>query len=279
MDPFAMQAANALVGNPADAAVIEFTSGGVTFAPLQDCLIAVCGPGFDLQVREWSMPLWMALIVRKRWIVRVTHNGQGNWGYLAIAGGIDVPEMLGSRATYLRGRLGGLEGGVIHTEAVLPIGAHSPAIMRRGGRKLNPKLLPAYSQEPVIHVLQDSQEERFTPQGINAFYRGGYRVSIQSDRMGYRLEGPIVEHRSSADILSEGLVMGAIQIPADGQPIIMMSDHPTTGGYTRIAAVTSADLPLVAQAVAEQNQLHFQKTTLDKARAAFLNQRSVLEQI
>jgi antagonist of KipI len=269
MDSFALRAANLLVGNPRGAACVEFGVEGPHLIFNEDCIIAVTGAGFELFVQGKPMPLWTSIAVRRGWQVYLDKVSGGNWGYLAISGGITTDEVMGSRATYLRGGFGGLEGRLLQAGDMLPTGRPPYSFIGLAGRQVPTHALPAYSQEPVLEVILGPQEERFPREGIDTFLSQAYMVSITSDRMGYRLEGAQIPHLDGADILSDGMMFGSVQVPASGQPIVMMSEHPTTGGYTKIATVISADLPVLAQCIPGKSQVRFKLTSVNAAQEKY----------
>jgi antagonist of KipI len=267
MDWYAFRAANALVGNDVHAAALEIGFGEVTLRAQRDCVIAVTGAGFVASTYVWTFPLWNSFYVRSGWIVHVMKQGEGNWAYLAAAGGIEVEPVLGSRSTYLRAGLGGnLQAG-----DVLKAGRPSAALGNLAARSLSETRWPVYSQSPVIEVIQGPQSDWFTQDGLDTFYSCSYSVSPSSDRMGYRLEGQPVGGAPGADLLSEGLAMGSIQVPANGQPIVMMADCGTTGGYPKIANVITADLPMLAQVAPRTGSIRFKMTTVEEAQTRYRN--------
>ena len=243
MDWFAHHAANALTGNPLDAAVIEIGLGEAIFRARRDCVVAVTGAGYEVGTYVWTFPLWTSFHVRAGLNVHVKKITGGNWAYLAIAGGFDVDSILGSRSTYLRGGL----GEPVHIGDSLQTGKSACEFDKLAARTFPVEKYITYSQSPVIEVIPGSQRECFTDDGIQTFLNSEYTLSTSFDRMGYRLEGSPITHLSSADLISEGMTMGSVQIPASGQPIVMMADGPTTGGYPKIANVTHASLPILAQ--------------------------------
>jgi len=269
MDTFALKAANLLADNPRGAACIEFGVEGPRFAFNEDCIIAVTGAGFKLFLQGQPMPLWTAIAVRRGWQAYLEKVPGGNWGYLAISGGITTDQVMGSRSTYLRGGFGGFQGRLLQAGDVLPSGRPPYSFIGLAGRQVPGEVLPAYSDTPVLEVILGPQEERFPREGIEAFLSQPYKVSITSDRMGYRLEGAVIPHLDGADILSDGMMFGSVQVPASGQPIVMMSEHPTTGGYTKIATVVSADLPVLAQCTPGKSQVCFKLTSVEAAQAKY----------
>jgi biotin-dependent carboxylase-like uncharacterized protein len=163
--------------------------------------------------------------------------------YLALSGGLDVPLALGSRATYLRGRLGGVEGRALRRGDVLRLFPVPVPPVRR----LPAAEIPPLEAEPEIRVVLGPQDDRFTAEGIAAFLGGPYEMLPQSDRMGARLSGPRIAHAHGHDIVSDGIALGAIQVPGDGQPIVLLVDRQSTGGYTKVATVGSFDIGRIGQ--------------------------------
>jgi len=277
MDVFAFRAANALAGNPSNFAVIEIGLGDMTLRALQDCVIAVAGAGYNLSIYLWEFPLWSSFFVRGGWTIRFNKMDDGMWAYLAIAGGIQTQPALGSRSTYRRGAFGGLEGRPLRAGDRIPTGKPLHALGSLAARTLPIEACPSYSNGPFIDIIMGPQTKYFNNKSIETFLSSEYSISLTSDRMGYRLEGPGLTHRSNAELISEGITFGAVQVPASGQPIVMMADCPTTGGYPKIAAVASADLPLLAQCVPNKSKIRFQETTIAKAQKKYRKLMNSLE--
>jgi biotin-dependent carboxylase-like uncharacterized protein len=191
------------------------------------------------------------------------------WAYLAIAGGFEIESVLDSRSTYLRGQFGGIDGRLLQTGDILKTGSPTRPLMELPARTLPEAARLSYRENPTVDVILGPQKNRFDEENIQLFLSGEYKVSHASDRMGYRLEGPRLSHIGSADLTSEGMIMGAIQIPADGQPIAMMADCATAGGYPKIASVISADLPLLAQCTPGKDSVRFHETTLELAQEKY----------
>jgi antagonist of KipI len=276
MDRLAFEAANLLVGNPQGAAVLEIGAGDITLRARHDGLIAVSGAGFELSVNVWTFPLWGSYFVRGGWSIRLAKHGFGMWAYLAAAGGFDVPPVLGSRSTYLRGHFGGLNGRSLQPGDVLHTGAPHRPLMEIAGRTVAPQARPAYGPSPIVDVIAGPQSDRFTNDELAIFTSGIYRLSASSDRMGYRLEGPALRGRGSLELTSEGMAVGSIQVPPGGQPIVMMADCATTGGYPKIACVTSAALPLLAQCAPGRDEVRFRETSVAAAQAGYRSQMDTL---
>lgn len=269
MDFAALRAGNALVGNTPDAACLEMAVAGPEIWVWDDCLIVLTGRGFRLFLNGREVPGWMAVWARRGSHINVQPDTEGTWAYLAVSGGIDVPLVMGSRSTYLRGGISGLQGRALTAGDLLHTGRSARAASTWAGNFLPASYRPAYRDCPTITVLPGLQLNSFSQVGVDTFFGQEYQLTPTSDRMAYRLEGPAVEHRDGADIISDGIVMGAVQVPASGQPIIMMSDRQTTGGYTKIGVVATADLPVLAQCRPGQSRIRFQMGSVEAAQESY----------
>jgi len=287
MDLAGARLANMLAGNEPGAALLECTLSGPTIRFERDTLIAIGGGDFTPMLDGVPLPLWRPVLVRSGSTLQMGVARTGCRCYLAVAGGIDVAPVLGSRSTYLRAVIGGVEGRMLRAGDRLPAGASGPlaqAISERLGIpdqepfraapwRVSPELLPPYTERPVLGVLPGRHRGLFAEEALERFWQTDYTVSSQSDRMGYRLQGAPLQLAHKQDLLSEAVPMGTIQVPPDGQPIILMADRQTTGGYPVIGYVTTADLPVLAQvkpgaricfrpvtlAVAEQRRMDAEK--------------------
>ena len=243
VDVRAFVIANRLVGNPDNAAGLEATVLGPRFTAESACAMAVTGAEAPVTVNGEAAPQWTTLALAPGDLVRVGAARAGVRVYVAFSGGVDVPPVLGSRATYLRGRLGGLQGRGLKRDDVLRLGpAPLPPL-----RHLSASEVPAFEAEPEIRVVLGPQADRFTAEGIAAFLDGPYELLPQSDRMGARLSGPRISHVRGHDIISDGIALGSIQVPGDGQPIVLLVDRQSTGGYTKVATVGSFDIGRIGQ--------------------------------
>jgi len=265
MDWFAHHAANALAGNPLGATVIEIGLGEAVFRARRDCVVAVTGAGYEVATYVWTFPLWTSFFVRAGLNVHVKKISGGNWAYLAIAGGFEVETILGSHSTYLRGGL----GDSIHAGDLLQVGKPAGEFDELAARIFPVEKYMTYSQSPIVEVLPGPQKERFSDDGFQTFLNSEYTLSTSFDRMGYRLEGKPIAHIANTDLISEGMTMGSVQTPTNGQPIVMMADGPTTGGYPKIANVVHADLPLLAQCEAGVSRIRFRETTVEAAQVKY----------
>jgi antagonist of KipI len=244
MDPHAHRLANALVGNPRNAATLEVTLAGPAVRFDDSRVVAVAGAVFDLFVDDLPVPHDRPVAVAAGAVLRFGARHQGARAYLAVSGGVDVPLVLGSRATHLPTGTGGWQGRALRRDDHLPLGAALP------GRRRAVSDAPVKSDvaPSAVRVMPGPDAGRFAPDALAALVSAPYHVSGDSDRMGFRLEGPVLRHRATADILSDATPFGTIQVPASGQPVLLMADRQTTGGYARLAIVISADLGVAGQA-------------------------------
>ena len=234
MDQFAHRLANLLVGNDQNEAVLEMTIIGGTYTFEEDVFIAITGADMNPMLNsKTSVGMWRIVSVNKGDQIMFNAAKNGCRCYLAVAGGFDLPEVLGSKSTYVRGKLGGFEGRTLKKDDVIHINETNEDSKDLIGRFVDAKFIPKYEEMIELRVVLGPQDDAFTKKGISDFFSGKYKVSNEFDRMGYRLEGKEVEHLSSADIISDGIVKGAVQIPGQGKPIIMLADCQTTGGYTK----------------------------------------------
>jgi antagonist of KipI len=272
MDRDAFVLGNRLVGNPDGAAGLECTLVGPRLELTDDRLVAVTGADVAPTLNGAAIPAWQAVPARAGDVLRLGPARSGVRAYLAVAGGLATPVVLGSRATYVRGRLGGLEGRALRKGDRLPLGAAAPGPARR----VRPAQVPAYGAEITVAVILGPQDDRFTAAGIDAFLSGPYDLLPQSDRMGARLKGPFIEHTRGHDIVSDGVPMGGIQVIGEGQPIVLLADRQSAGGYTKIATVCSFDLGRIAQ-LKPGGRLTFRRVTVTEAHAMLRDSRRALD--
>ncbi len=265
MDEYSHRLANQLAGNDPSAAALEITLIGPELQALDDVLCAVAGATFALTVAGEQVPLHEPFVLRSGTSLRFGPRTRGARATLAVRGGIAVPEVFGSRATSLIARMGPFDGRSLRPGDVLPIGDQSGTPAARRPAPMAELPMPAGGAR--LRVLKGPHAEMFTSAAFDTLLSGRYRITPQSNRMGYRLDGPRLAHRGSADILSDATAIGSIQVPASGQPIVLMADRQTTGGYPKIATVITADIPL-AGPLAPGDWVEFKACTGDEARAA-----------
>ncbi|MBZ0168174.1 MAG: biotin-dependent carboxyltransferase family protein [Kofleriaceae bacterium] len=266
MDQTALRAANLLLDNGEGFAGLEATADGPALRALTDVVVAIVGADMGPLVDGQPVACGTAIRIRRGKMLEFQRARRGLRAYLAVAGGIDVPVMLGSRSTCLPAAFGGFQGRAVRQGDRLPLGfvGHQPQAV--SGRRLPSGWLEPIGEVLTVRVVLGLQEDRFTPDGIRAFLSELYRFTPQMDRMGARLQGPPIAHRSSADIVSDSTPLGAVQVAADGQPMILLADHQTTGGYTKIAVLVQEDVFRLGQAVPGQI-VRFRHISLSEACA------------
>lgn len=274
MDRYAAGLANILAGNATTAAVLEMTLQGGSFRFASEAYVAIAGA--DMQARLNGRPLknWSGTYVPPDSELVFGRAVNGCRSYLALHGGIAEPSVMGSRSTYTRAGLGGLDGRALRTDDVLRIGRSTT--LPSAPRELPRELAPRYGSEVRLRVILGPQDAMFTAHGLHTLFNGAFTVSPRNDRMGVMLEGPAVQHEDGADIISDAIHAGAIQVPGDGHPIVMMADCQTTGGYAKIGYVISADLPRLAQAQAG-DRVRFVQSSDEEAVAALAAEQRAYE--
>ncbi len=263
MDLESHAVANALVGNPVEAATVEFAHGGgewtISGAPAR---IAVAGGSFTASIDGRAVPTMSSALLRPGARLAIGGARDAVWGYLAVSGGIQVQRELGSRATYVRAGIGGHEGRKIEAGDALAL-QHLPldGPERTFDRPIDGSNDPARP----IRVVLGPQDNYFTDESVVLFLTSHYQVTWQADRMGYRLEGPPLEHSRGFNIVSDAILPGSIQVPGNGRPIVLLRDAQTTGGYPKVATIISPDLGRFAQ-LRPLSRMRFAAVTLDAAQ-------------
>lgn len=298
MDSYALRVANMLVGNEESAAALELTMVGPKLTVRGDMLIAVCGADMSPTVDGEELPMWRPVLVRSGAVLRFGSAVSGCRAYIAAAGGIGVPEVLGSRSTYAHAALGGLGGRRIAAGDVVPCGSGGAAAAslwaavwmaalaaRPGSWAAAPWFAPpqAYGGGSegdgiMLRTMPGSEFGQFSEAARTAFYRERYRVSPESDRMGCRLAGSPLARDTHAELLSHGVMPGAVQVPSGGGPIVLAADCQTTGGYPKIAHVAGVDLPLLAQAK-PGDTIRFTRVSLEETQRLELDRERELRQL
>lgn len=270
MDAYSHRLANQLLGNEPSAAALEITLMGPELLADGEMTCAACGADIAITVDDkpalLNEPFRVPPGARLRWGSRVS----GTRMTLAVRGGFDVPPVLGSRATHLVSRMGPFGGRSLRAGDVLPIGSQDTGRVMTG----HPLEMPDGGAR--LRVLPGAHRERFTDDAWGLLVRARYTVSPQSNRMGYRLDGPVLSHAAAADILSEAMPYGAMQVPASGQPILLLVERATTGGYATIANVITADLPVAGQ-LAPGDWIEFDAVTREDAIAALRRREAALK--
>jgi biotin-dependent carboxylase-like uncharacterized protein len=247
LDSLAVRVANQLVGNPENAAVLETTLMGLRLKALRDAVVAVTGGNLGPLRGGEPLAMWRSHLIREGEVLFFSGPVEGLRAYIAVAGGISIPPVMGSRSTNLSSGFGGFEGRALRRGDVVGSDPVEDSL-RFAGLALDPALIPSCPPRWLLRVVWGPQEDEFTDESRRIFASETFTVSPDSDRTGIRLKGPTVERKPglAESIVSEGIVSGAIQVPGDGQPIIVLGET-ASGGYRKIATVISADLPLLGQ--------------------------------
>lgn len=272
MDKRAAFLANLLVGNTQKEAVLECTMSGPTLEFTSDGVFALTGATFAATLNGEPVPRYQAVRFSKRDVLEIGAFSRGMFGYIAFSGGLAVPEMMGSLSTTTKTGIGGFRGRALQSGDVIAF-----LDVYRGSRELTARNLPEEnpSTDDVveIRVVMGPQDKSFTEDGRITFLSSAYALTNDCNRMGYRLDGPKIEHVGAADIISDGIPFGAIQVPTSGTPIVMMADRQTTGGYTKIATTISVDIPKLVQRTYGQ-KVRFQKISVEEAQQLYLDEMS-----
>lgn len=270
MDTRSAALANILVGNDENEGVMEVTMMGPSIEFTEDNIIAVTGGDLGAKLNGNPFPRYEAVLVRSGQTLSFAGMFGGARAYVAFAGGLDVPVVMGSKSTNLKSEIGGFEGRKL--AAGDEIGFESPKTWL-SDMKLRKLELPDYSaKEHTLRVLLGPQDDHFKQSGIDTFLNSIYTISNEYDRMGCRMQGPVIEHKNGGDIITDGISFGAVQVPSHGNPIVMMADHQTTGGYTKIANVISVDLPILAQCM-PGHKVRFKAVTIDEAQKRYCDEK------
>ena len=290
MDLFSLKLGNILVGNKESEGALEMTMSGPFLKLPAGLVFALTGADMGAKLGSKPVPLNRAVYVKEDSALSFGFAAKGARGYLTVAGGFAVPEVMNSKSTYLRAKIGGVGGAPLADGTELETGdltaeqeKLAAALAGLGGKPFSTLgwsvgTESLFAGEP-IRVTQGLQADWFSNATLHAFFRSGYTITAQSDRMGYRLSGtPLPYKDSSLEMISEPVTFGSIQVPADGNPIILMADRQTTGGYAKIGQVIQADLPRLPQTKPGQT-IYFQPVTLTQAEEALARQADFLTDV
>jgi antagonist of KipI len=291
MDSFAHRMANLLVGNEETEGTLEITMMGPILSFEENAWIAICGGEFEARIDGHAVPLWRPVFVQRGSVLEIGHCRVGCRAYLAVAGGFHLPKVMNSQSTYLLAKLGGFQGRALQKGDILSI--------RKPIRDLPSCLLDQkvrsrpfavvnwgisfhfrayfYGTPKTIRVIRGAQFGDFTKQSQEQFWTKPYQVTPQSNRMGYRLDGPVLERKKSTEMISEAVTFGTVQVPAEGKPIVLMADRQTTGGYPKIAQVVAVDLPILAQTKPGE-MIVFRDISLEEAQRLYIQREFEIQQ-
>lgn len=293
MDPIAQRIANLLVGNNEYEAVLEMTLAGPKLEFQSDALIAISGGDLSPSINGKAVKQWRPVYVKEGSVLTFGQAKKGCRAYLAIAGSIDVPIVMGSKSTYLRAGIGGFEGRGLQSEDLLSTGSPSDIAQERvaelakeanGNAFLEmdwyvaSDFAPNFNEQQEVRVIKGREYEWFSAKSKEDFLTSSYTISTQSDRMGYRLEGTSLYRDNEASLLSEAVAFGTIQVPSNGQPIILLADRQTTGGYPKIAQIASVDLPIIGQ-IKPGSTIRFTEISLDEAQELYLQREKKIQEL
>lgn len=288
MDTISLRIANLLVGNTEGEGALEVTLFGTSLLFESDELVAITGGNLQPTVNGKEIPMWQPLLVQKGSILKFNAAISGCRAYVSFSGGIQVPSVMDSKSTYIRAEIGGFQGRKLNKNDVLECNARTEV-----GEDLFNQLqkktsylswsvhytpFVTFKKSKTIRFIRGSEYDRFHQDSLNTFLSTPYMIATQSDRMGYRLEGAGIHLKEPFELLSEGVTFGTIQIPSNGQPIILMADCQTTGGYPKIGQVISADLPSLAQMQA-MDQVLFKEVTLEEAQWALIHREKEMKEL
>ena len=276
MDKRAFQTANILAGNSKDESAFEFTYMGPVILFESDNVIAITGADMSPTLDSVEIPMYQAVSVRRGQKLRFGMLKNGLRSYLAVSGGLDVPEVMGSRSTLIRNHIGGYNGRAIQKDDRILLRSPVAEIGKMNKRRLPPGNTDYESIE--LRVIRGPQDDRFTDAGIKTFFNGEYSVTNEADRMGCRLDGAVIEHKSDANIISDGIAEGSVQVPGNGLPIVMLADRQSTGGYTKIATVITVDLPKMAQ-VKPGNKIRFIEIDIKTAQKLYVKEQKKIRKL
>jgi len=286
LDAHALRVANLLVGNNESAAGLEVTFGGLQLRFADERLMAWSGGEFDARSGSTSLPVGHPVVIREGDEMGIERAKTGCRAWIAVSGGFDVPVVLGSRSTDLRGNFAGKEGRALRHGDELPLGSnseHAKHLIEKMGEEKIARWKPPHDwsspakREPTLRVIRGSEWNRFDNVTVQRFMGDKFTVSPDSDRMGVRFEGPQLKANELVDLVSEAVAPGTIQIPPSGKPILLLGDCQTIGGYPKIAHVITVDLSIAAQLRAG-DEVRFREVTLADAHQLLINREQKLEQ-
>ncbi|WP_110113489.1 biotin-dependent carboxyltransferase family protein [Bacillus sp. CGMCC 1.16541] len=289
MDPFALRVGNLLVGNDEREGSLEITLMGPKIQFEDDHLIALTGGNLSPKLDGQPIKMWRPILVSKGSLLEFALPVEGCRTYMAVSGGLAVKEVMESKSTYLRAELGGLHGKALQPGDVIPCGEITDQAkpflkelkqsrLQQAIWTLPPSLLPTYKDEPVIRVMKGLEYDLFTSESQHQFFEESFQITPQSDRMGYRLKGAELALLEPKEMLSSAVTFGTIQVPADGNPIVLLADHQTTGGYPRIAQVIQADYSKMGQ-TAPGKKVSFKEISLVEAEKLYIEQEKKINNI
>ena len=266
MDLPALRIGNAMLGNPEGAAALEVTLLGPELEVCGGGAAVFAGADLGFSVNGRAVGSWRVVELKSGDVISFTGPKNGCRGNLCFAGGVGVPLVMNSRSTYMRAKIGGFEGRALRNGDVITTGEPSPLWKRLDGFTLPSELNPALPADAPLSLMTGLQEDLFTEEGRATLFSSEYTITSESDRMGCRLDGAKIEHVKGGDIVSDGVPLGAVQIPSHGMPIVMLADRQTTGGYTKIGVLTPLSIEALVQKM-PGSAVRFRKASIDDGTA------------
>jgi len=275
LDAFSYRIANLLVGNPEGSAALEITILGPQLAVIKEADVALTGAEMEMKLNFKPVEHWKSIHVEPGDLLSIQTVKSGCRGYLSVTGGIAIPKVMGSRSTYVGGKMGGYKGRPLRKGDVVQSGQGK---LIDSPRCLPESWIPRYSGNTLVRAIPGPQDD-FFEERLSTLFGSEYMVTAKADRMGYRLQGPAIKHKAGVpkSIISEPTMPGGIQVPADNQPIILLTEQ-TVGGYTKIATAISTDLPRIAQTT-PGDTIQFEKITLEEAHRIHEDRKKHMREI
>lgn len=283
MDPFAHRIANLIAGNAETSPTLEIALSGPVIEFEADHFIAICGGDLSPSLDGEPLAMWRGHFVQKGSVLSFGEPKRGARSYLAVAGSFDVPPVMDSHSTYLRAGIGGFQGRALKNGdslKTLPISAERMEALTNQNTQTPDWLIPParYHEQPIVRMMPGRQYALFNEASRTRVFEETFTVSANSDRMGYRLEGPELALENQEELISEAVAFGSVQVPADGNPIVLLADRQTTGGYPKIGQVASVDLPLISQ-LKPGESLKFREISVNDAQQLYIEQEQQIRQL
>lgn len=276
MDVRSFKIANLLLDNPENEAVLEFTLIGPTLEFTAETLIAITGGDFQPTINGSPAPMYTAIYINKGDVLKFGSARTGSRGYIAFSSYLKIPVVMGSRCTNMKSSIGGFKGRKLQDGDYISFRIKRRYLPFFLSRTLE---LDEFDQEDVVlRVVLGPQDDMFGKQGIETFLNSEYTVTSDFDRMGCRLEGPFIPRKEAADMISDGIAFGSVQVPAHGKPIILLADRQTTGGYPKIATVASVDIPWLVQRKTD-HKIRFKAISVQEAQRLYLEELEELNRM
>lgn len=277
MDVRSFRIANLLLDNPENEPVLEFTLIGPTLEFTSATIISITGGDFQPTVNGESVPMYTALYMNKGDILKFQSARTGSRGYIAFSSYLEIPVVMGSRCTNLKSKIGGFKGRKLEAGDYLSFRIKRRYLPFFLSRKLELADEAEFEKnETILRVVMGPQDNLFSRQGIETFLNSEYTVTSDFDRMGCRLEGAYIAPKKGADIISDGIAFGSVQVPSHGKPIVLLADRQTTGGYAKIATVASVDIPKLVQRKTD-HKIRFEAITVQEAQRLYMEELKELD--